>query len=97
MTPSYSFVFSHVTVFVRPMLDVHPYRRAGENDVAHPSEYDDPTMPDHDLAQGSPRASAPLHALAPIGWHMTARESRTHQQASLSNTGAISAAGHVIV
>jgi hypothetical protein len=41
------------------MLDVHPYRRAPENDVAHLSEYDAPTTPDHDLAQGSPDASGP--------------------------------------
>jgi hypothetical protein len=46
------FVFSHVSVFVRPVLDVHRCRRAGENEMGHLSRCDGPVTPDHDLAQG---------------------------------------------
>jgi hypothetical protein len=36
------FVFSHVIVLGRPMLDFHQRRRAGEEERGHRSEYDDP-------------------------------------------------------
>ena len=45
------FVFSHVIVFVRPMLDVHRRRRAGEEKRGHLSKYDGPGARGHDVAQ----------------------------------------------
>jgi hypothetical protein len=35
---AFIFVFSNVIVFVRPMLDVHRCRRAGENQMGHLSK-----------------------------------------------------------
>jgi hypothetical protein len=36
---------------VRPILDVHRFRWAPENEMDHLSEYDGPVTPDHDVAQ----------------------------------------------
>jgi hypothetical protein len=49
-----------------------------------------PLPTDHiDLAQCSIHRAGLAHALEPIGWHMPARESRTHQRPSQSHAGAI--------
>ena len=45
------FVFSHVIVFVQPMLDANRCCRAGEDERGHLSEYDGPETLDHDVAQ----------------------------------------------
>ena len=47
------FAFWHVIV-VEPVLDLHQYRRAGEQDLSHPKKYDGAETPDHDVAQGQP-------------------------------------------
>jgi hypothetical protein len=55
------FVFPHIIVFVRPMLDVNRCRRTPENEMGHLSEYDGTATQDYDLAQG-PRRTRLNHA-----------------------------------
>jgi hypothetical protein len=53
-------VFGNIWIAIQLVLDVEAGRRAPENEMGHLSECDGTATPDHDLAQGSPGAPAPL-------------------------------------